>query len=138
MMKDEDSSKQSHFRMEGEENSQKNRWECIKCGYVGRARTRLERGLKSIDWASFLSLILVAFGILFVQETLAYVISILLMIVSGIVFSRAQFRPSRPYNICPQCRAKSKAPKTEYVPLIPPRKKPKKRKGQKPNRPKIN
>ena len=133
-MKDVDSSDQSHPVSDVDETTEKKLWHCDKCGYVGRARTRLERGLARKDWAAFLVLILVAFGVLFIHDIWAYVISIILLVVAATLFFAAQFRPARPYNICPQCREKSRPSKTEYIPLIPPRKKQKKRKGQRSHR----
>ncbi|MCD8535458.1 MAG: hypothetical protein LR011_12045 [Verrucomicrobia bacterium] len=96
-------------------------WECSKCHYHGRARTRLGRGLTSLDWSVFGALVLVAVAIflVFMKEAWASIGAIVILTVAAIYFLALQFRPARTCIICPQCRKLTVVPKEHYTPLIP-------------------
>lgn len=95
-------------------------WSCAKCGYEGRVRTRLGKGMEGLEWCVFLILMCGAVTFVFIREQWAWVTAIVLLIIAGIYFFSMQFRPARTYMICPQCRKKSAMPREHYTPLIPP------------------
>lgn len=96
-------------------------WECSKCRYHGRARTRLGKGLTTLDWSVFGGLVIVAVTVflLFMKEVWASIVSIGVLTIAAIYFLALQFRPARTCIICPQCRKLTVVPKEHYTPLIP-------------------
>lgn len=118
-MNDEDAAMRAHRMVPSEEESKPKLWNCTKCGYEGRVRTRLNRGLTRLDWIVVCLILSTALVLLIMNEKALSILSLVLIILAGIYFAINQFKPATTYKICPLCKKKFKAPKEDYIPLIP-------------------